>query len=599
MSYRRVSPQPVVEGGTGAQTLTGVLIGNGTSAVTGNAVTQHDVLIGGASNAITSVAPSSTSGVALISGGAAADPSFGTVVVAGGGTGATTLTGILKGSGTSAITAVAVTQHDVLVGAASNSITSVAPSATAGVPLVSGGSSADPSFTTAVVAGGGTGQVSFTANAPIIAGTSSTAALDQVTTDLNTAGYVLTANASGAPTFQAAAAGGITTIDGDSSSVTGSTITLTGGTSGAVFTGDGSTTITESFNYLALLSTTSANGQITINSVPVLHQQNGYSNIFLGDAGNFTLSGIQNVAVGYLAGAAITTGLNNVVVGQAALSSAQADSYQVAIGQGALNALNGSSFGNIAIGGNGSLTNLATGQFNISIGNYLNCNAYNGAESSNIILNNYNAVAGESNTLRIGQGTGTGNLNLNAAYIAGIAGITTTVDDGVPVLISSSTGQLGTASLSSGVVLTKSVTLLSTDIKALHATPIQILPAPASGHSNYITSIWARLNYGGTTPFVAAAGQTLQLYYQNTSGLSSAWTFPNSAIVATANTIFFSSTLPFVDSSNLGTVVGGMGGVATITEGLAIVIANTSATEITGDVANDSTITITVSYYVV
>jgi len=140
MAYKRKSPIPVVEGGTGAQTLTGVLIGNGTSAVGVSTVTQYGTVVAGASNTVSSVAPSST----------------------------------------------------------------------AGVPLVSGGSSANPSYTTAVVAGGGTGQVSFTANAPIIAGSSSTAALAQVTTNLNTAGYVLTANGSGAPTFQAAASGNLT-----------------------------------------------------------------------------------------------------------------------------------------------------------------------------------------------------------------------------------------------------------------------------------------------------------------------------------------------------------------------------------------------------
>lgn len=134
MSYKRVSPQPVVEGGTGAQTLTGVLIGSGTSAISGNAITQYDVLVGGASNAISSVAPSSTSGV----------------------------------------------------------------------PLVSGGSSSNPSFGTAVVAGGGTGLSSVTAYAPLVGGSTSTANLAQVTSGLNTAGYVLTANGSGAPTFQAA-----------------------------------------------------------------------------------------------------------------------------------------------------------------------------------------------------------------------------------------------------------------------------------------------------------------------------------------------------------------------------------------------------------
>lgn len=47
----------VANGGTGATTLTGVLTGNGTSAITANAVTQHAVLLGGASNAVTEVGP--------------------------------------------------------------------------------------------------------------------------------------------------------------------------------------------------------------------------------------------------------------------------------------------------------------------------------------------------------------------------------------------------------------------------------------------------------------------------------------------------------------------------------------------------------------
>ncbi len=68
-------PVVVSSGGTGAITLTGVLIGNGTSAVTGNAITQYDVLVGGASNAIASVSPS-TAGFVLTSNGTSADPSF-------------------------------------------------------------------------------------------------------------------------------------------------------------------------------------------------------------------------------------------------------------------------------------------------------------------------------------------------------------------------------------------------------------------------------------------------------------------------------------------------------------------------------------------
>ena len=369
MSYKKLSPSPVVEGGTGAQTLTGVLIGNGTSAVTGNAVTQYDTLVGGASNAISSIAPS----------------------------------------------------------------------ATAGVPLVSGGSSANPSYTTAVVAGGGTGQTSFTANAPIVAGGTSTAALAQVTTGLNTAGYVLTANSSGAPTFQAAG-GGSVTIDGDSGSATGSTITLTGGSSGAVFTGSGST-VTESFNYLALPSTTSTNGQITINGNPVFYTP-GANNTFVGEVcGNTTLSGTYNVALGSLNSTALTSGSNNIAIGQSALNSNQNTSGQVAIGYNSLGNINGGGYGNVAIdGGAGALTALTSGSFNIAIGNYGTGSAYTTSESSNILLNAWSSpIAGESNVLRIGNATGSGNTALNKAFICGINGISVT---GSAVLVNSS-DQLG------------------------------------------------------------------------------------------------------------------------------------------------------------
>jgi hypothetical protein len=66
---------PVSTGGTGAVTLTGVLTGNGTSAVTASAVTQYALLVGGASNAIGSIADVAVNQV-LVSGGVAANPAY-------------------------------------------------------------------------------------------------------------------------------------------------------------------------------------------------------------------------------------------------------------------------------------------------------------------------------------------------------------------------------------------------------------------------------------------------------------------------------------------------------------------------------------------
>lgn len=64
----------ISEGGTSASTLTGILTGNGTSAITASTVTQNGVLYGGASNSISSlgVAASGT----ILAGATGTNPSF-------------------------------------------------------------------------------------------------------------------------------------------------------------------------------------------------------------------------------------------------------------------------------------------------------------------------------------------------------------------------------------------------------------------------------------------------------------------------------------------------------------------------------------------
>lgn len=82
-------------------------------------LTNHNVLVGAGTTTITKVSPSATSGIPFISQGVLSDPTFGTAVVAGGGTGSTSLTdgGILLGSGTSAVTVTAQpTDGQLLIG---------------------------------------------------------------------------------------------------------------------------------------------------------------------------------------------------------------------------------------------------------------------------------------------------------------------------------------------------------------------------------------------------------------------------------------------------------------------------------------------------
>ena len=123
--------------------------------------TAHSVLLGEGTSSISSVGPGATSGIPLIN-QAAADPIYGTAVVAGGGTGATTLTGILTGNGTSAFTANAVTNHGVLVAGASNAVSSLTVGTNGQVLL--GSTGANPAFGTLTTSTGvafGTGAAAL------------------------------------------------------------------------------------------------------------------------------------------------------------------------------------------------------------------------------------------------------------------------------------------------------------------------------------------------------------------------------------------------------------------------------------------------------
>jgi hypothetical protein len=150
--------------------------------------------------------------ISLTGGGTAIDsliPDSGTSPVVPDASGQITMSGsgsITTVGGTNTLTTqlTGLTNHNVLVGAGTTTIAKVSPSATSGIPLVSNGASADPSFTTAVVAGGGTGSTSFTAYAVICGGTTSTSSLQPIAS-VGTSGQVLMSNGPGAlPSFQSA-----------------------------------------------------------------------------------------------------------------------------------------------------------------------------------------------------------------------------------------------------------------------------------------------------------------------------------------------------------------------------------------------------------
>jgi len=112
-------------------------------------------------------------------------------------------TGIVGFTGTG-FTASPTTQYNIQVGGSTSStLSNVAPSSTSAIPLLSQGSSSNPTFSTMVVAGGGTGVVTMTtAYAPVCAGTSATGSLQVASTGLSTSGLPLVSNGSSSlPSF--------------------------------------------------------------------------------------------------------------------------------------------------------------------------------------------------------------------------------------------------------------------------------------------------------------------------------------------------------------------------------------------------------------
>jgi hypothetical protein len=126
-------------------------------------------------------------------------------------------------------------------------------------------------------------------------------------------------------------------------------------------------------------------------------------------SGNSSITSVNNTILGASSGSSITSGTGlNVIVGEAAGAS---------ITTGSKNILLGASSGS----------------------------SYTSTESSNIVVNNTGTVS-ESNTLRIGSGTGTSAGQLNASYISGIYGKSFGGTNGVVFV--DNTNKLGSSSFS-------------------------------------------------------------------------------------------------------------------------------------------------------
>jgi hypothetical protein len=222
-----------------------VTINTATGAIGSDAGTVTSISItGNSGGALTGAAFTFTGGTTglTFAGAGTTETLTGTLGVANGGTGTTGLTGIIIGNGgLSPYTASTVTQYGTLVAGTSNTVSSVAPSATSGIPFISQGNAANPTFGTAVVAGGGTGNTTFTAYSVITAGTTATGAFQNVV-GVGTLGQLLVSQGAGAlPVWTTSAATTITITGDTGGALTSGSFTFSGGTTGLSFGGSGST----------------------------------------------------------------------------------------------------------------------------------------------------------------------------------------------------------------------------------------------------------------------------------------------------------------------------------------------------------------------
>jgi len=243
----------------------------------------------------------------------------------------------------------------------------------------------------------------------------------------NTSGYVLTSNGGAAyPTFQAvSASGAIITIDGDSGSISPSAGVVT------IYANNASLGAGQSVEF------------INSGTISTLQVTDSNHNTIIGSgAGKLGQAYLECTALGYQAGASMTSGSQQTLIGyQAGTLSTTGTNTLIGAFAGS-GTVTGNNF--VAIGYN-ALVGSLTGANIISIGQSSGGN-YISSESNNIVIGS-NGITSESNAIHIGT-QGSGAAQQNKCYIAGIVGVT--VSNTEMVTINSATGQLGVASIPSG-----------------------------------------------------------------------------------------------------------------------------------------------------
>lgn len=525
MSYKRISPQPVVEGGTGNNTFTAYSVI--TAGTTATGPFQNVVGLGTAGQLLTSAGagalPTWTSGspVPITITGDTGGPLVGAAFIFTGGTTGLSFDGLIS---TFTTTFAGITANGGTVSLATDATASTINIGTgAGVKTSTFGST-NTTSTTTIQSGSGALNVTSTNGALTI--NSGTGALG-VSTDASA-----------------------TTVSlGTGAAVKGVTLGSTNSTSATtVQSGSGA------------LNVTSTNGALTINS------GTGALGIST-DASATTVSLATGAAVkGVTLGSTNSTSATTVQSGSGALAVTST---------------------------NGTLTiNSGTGTLGVSTdASATTINLGTGAAAKTVVLGSTNTTS--TTTLQAGSGgVKLGAVAEGALVTSSTSVISTVTGTAGFVLTANAAGtapSFQAAAAPSGVVKVVTLTLTNSQIKNLHATPIQILAAPGAGLSIIGVQQVGTLNYGGTSAFTAAASQTIVLKYTDGAGL----------LVSTSTDALTTALIVSTSSKfQLGGITLTNPTAITSTANKTVVVYQPIATEISGNAANDNTITISFAYMI-
>lgn len=268
------------------------------------------------------------------------------------------------------------------------------------------------------------------------------------------------------------------------------------------------------------------------------------------------------------------------------------------------NAINANSSGLVRYNGSGTFDSVTTTNHDVLIGSTSNGITNVGPGSSGQVLQSGGASADPAYSTATYPATTTVSQILYSSSANVVAGLTTANDGvlitshtGVPSLLAAgTTGQVLTATTGApaswaaapgGGLQSATVVITSAQVKAIRATPITIVSAQGSGKMIVFVSGMSKLTYGGTNAFTN--GQILNLYYNTSAGVQVTVPsfIPAASVTGTANAYNAQVATVFVNTA------------ATSLENVPIVLQNAGASEITGNAANNNTITVTIVYYVI